>query len=66
MAKYETVIHIINEGYDRYDAGERAGEILDGSKLTEDVMLYCEPTSIYLDDVNPRAGMSVMRYLVES
>ena len=44
MPKYETIIRIINEGLDNFDAGERAGDIIDGSKLTDDIILTCEPT----------------------
>ncbi|MBN2453836.1 MAG: hypothetical protein JXB40_06250 [Candidatus Omnitrophica bacterium] len=50
MPKYETVIHIISEGCDRYEAGERAGDIIDGSRLAADMALFCEPTRIYRYD----------------
>jgi hypothetical protein len=64
--KYETVIHIINEGCDRFDAGERAGEIIDGSNITDDITLYCEPTRLYRSDAQSNAGSYVERYLVEA
>jgi len=53
MSKYETVIHIVSEGCDRYEAGERAGDIIDGSRLAADMVLFCEPTRIYRYDARP-------------
>ena len=46
MPKYETVIHIITEGDDRLDAGDRAGEIIDSLKITDDIFLHCESTRL--------------------
>ena len=66
MQKYETVIHIINEGYDRFDAGDKAGEIIDGSKITNDMILHCEPTRFYRSDTQPDAGSYAERYLVKA
>ena len=51
MVKYETVIHIISDGCDRFEAGERSGDIIDSSKLTDDMILFCEPTRVYRSNV---------------
>jgi hypothetical protein len=64
MTKYETVIHIVSEGHDRYDAGERAGDIIDGSKLAADMMLFCEPTRIYRNGTKPVISESTEDLLV--
>ena len=64
MSRYETVIHIINEGDDSFDAGERAGEILDSLRITGDMTLYCEPTRIYRDEEGHAVHSSAEQYLV--
>jgi len=44
MEKYETTVHIITEGEDAFDAGEKAGELVDIEKMVEDMVVSCEPT----------------------
>ena len=51
MNRYETIIHIINYGEDSFDAGERAGEIIDISKNVGEILISCEPTRV-LDSKN--------------
>ena len=51
MLTYETVIHIITEGYDRLDAGEKAGAIIDTSKITDDMIVRCESTRVYRNPI---------------
>lgn len=41
---YETIIHIITEGTDALDAGEKAGELIDISKMESGMSVNCEPT----------------------
>jgi len=66
MPKYETVIHIINEGFDRYDAGEKAGDIIDGSKLTDDIVVSCDPTCIYRGDMRPDVNSFALQYIINA
>ena len=66
MSKYETVIHIINEGDDRFDAGERAGAIIDGFHVTNDMVLSCEPTRLYRNPMTQVVVSSSKEYLVEA
>jgi len=48
MKKYETVIHIVTNGTDMYDAGERAGQFLtDELCSNEEFYIFCEPTKPY-------------------
>ncbi|MFC1570677.1 hypothetical protein ACFL4E_02725 [Candidatus Omnitrophota bacterium] len=48
MKKYETVIHIVTNGTDMYDAGERAGQFLtDELCANEEFYIFCEPTKPY-------------------
>ena len=65
MLKYETVIHIINEGDERFDAGERAGATIDGFKITNDMILYCEPTRLHRNTMQQVAVLSSEKYLVK-
>lgn len=44
MNRYETVIRIISYGDDPYDAGEKAGELLDPTRMREEFLISCEPT----------------------
>ena len=44
MEKYETVIHIVTEGKDSFDAGEKAGQLVDIGRMFEDIIVSCEPT----------------------
>ena len=46
MLKYETVIHIVTEGSDRFEAGELAGEMIDASKNNLGFHMWCEPTRL--------------------
>ena len=42
--EFVTVFRIQNEGEDTFDAGERAGEIVDMSKIDDMTDIYCLPT----------------------
>lgn len=44
MKRYETVLHIVNYGDDRFDAGERAGDLIDLTKFAGEIFISCEPT----------------------
>ena len=44
MRQYETVLHIINYGEDAFDAGEKAGNVIDMSRYSEEILISCEPT----------------------
>ena len=50
MERYETVIHVITDGEDDFDAGERAGELVNVSKLKNDMVISCEPTHLISED----------------
>ena len=64
MLKYETVIHIINEGDDRFDAGERAGNIIGNLNITDDMVIYCEPTHLHRCHAKPVIDSFAEQYLV--
>jgi len=49
MEKYETVIHIVTEGKDSFDAGEKAGKLIDIEGMFENIMVSCEPTRPAID-----------------
>ena len=66
MLKYETVIYIVNEGFDRFDAGEKAGEIIDSSKMMDGMVLRCEPTRLYKSVEQVNIDSSRERCLVEA
>ena len=51
MKRFETAFHITNKGLDEFDAGEVAGDVLDVSKMTKDMYLYCDPTRKIEGDV---------------
>ncbi len=44
VKKYETTVHIITEGENAFDAGERAGELVDIRKMVTNMVVSCEPT----------------------
>jgi len=44
MREYETIIHIITKGKDEYDAGEKAGQLIDLGLLEPNMVISCEPT----------------------
>jgi len=54
MIRFETIFHIINKGWDEFDAGEIAGEVLDISKITNNMYIYCDPTKRVERDVEIR------------
>ncbi len=41
---FETVIHVINDGEDEFEAGERAGCLFDVSRMENGMIISCEPT----------------------
>jgi len=43
---YVTILRIYSEGVDEFDAGEKAGEIIDIDKIEKDVIVECEPTRV--------------------
>jgi hypothetical protein len=49
MWKYETTIHIVTEGTDRFEAGERAGELIHVAKMLSNELIWCEPTRSVID-----------------
>jgi hypothetical protein len=65
VLKYITVICIINEGRDRFDAGDKAGAIIDPSKITKEMTLHCEPTCLYRGDARRNVSVFVEQDLVE-
>ena len=66
MLKYETVIRIINDGDDRFDAGERAGEIINSLRITGDMILSCEPTHLYRNQEQKVVTSSSEKYFIEA
>jgi hypothetical protein len=44
MKNYETTIRVYNQGDDPYDAGEKAGNIFDVSRMEDGMYFSCEPT----------------------
>ncbi|MEI8175854.1 MAG: hypothetical protein WCG78_03195 [Candidatus Omnitrophota bacterium] len=67
MFRYETVIRIISEGCDRLDAGDKAGAIIDSAKITDDLIVHCEPTRLYREQPVVHVPIVVCgRYLVEA
>ena len=66
MQKYETIIHIINEGDNRFDAGDIAGAVIDDVKIMDGMILYCEPTRLYSNPLQSVVASSPTEYLVEA
>ncbi|MBD3427147.1 MAG: hypothetical protein GF409_07970 [Candidatus Omnitrophica bacterium] len=44
MVIYETIIGIISKGADEYEAGEKAGEVINGEKVARNMTISCEST----------------------
>ena len=45
MQKFETVIHVVTNGTDIYDAGEKAGQLLSDQLLSNEAFyIHCERT----------------------
>jgi len=41
MKKYQTIIRVVANGIDEFDAAERAGELIDISRMEDDTMVSC-------------------------
>jgi hypothetical protein len=50
MKSYETTIRVYNQGADPYDAGEKAGNIFDVSRMEDGMYFSCAPT-VYVGDL---------------
>lgn len=44
MKMYRTIISIVNRGLDEYDAGEKAGMMMDGDMVKSGMYISCCPT----------------------
>lgn len=44
MKRYRTIISIVNRGLDEYDAGEKAGMMMDGGMVKGGMYISCCPT----------------------
>jgi hypothetical protein len=45
MKRYETVLRIVNYAEDMFEAGEKAGELIDLTKYYDgEIFISCEPT----------------------
>ena len=44
--QYITVIRIISQGEDNFDAGDKAGSLINLSKLKNDMLIESEPTKL--------------------
>jgi hypothetical protein len=68
MRKYETVLRIINYGEDAFDAGEKAGNVINMTGYGEEILISCEPTREA--DIETKCGRHFFRFassqLVES
>ena len=50
MQQYETIIRIITNGNDAFDAGDKAGELIDVLKIQPDMDIICEPTHTFMQE----------------
>ena len=65
MKRYETVLHIINYGEDRFDDGERAGELIDITRHMGEVIISCDPTKEIKEETGRHMFKFAGMHLVE-
>ncbi len=60
MKIYETVISIVTEGDDAFEAGERVGELIDINRMDSSMTISCKPTTL-IDQRNNKSDTEVKK-----